>query len=147
MLLKRETKLASALHSLCHALKSAESMAVSVDDLLTHAEASFQRALPPKPGFSKLSNDRLHDLRKAAKRSRYMAESAPRSPRAAAAAGRYETLQASGGKWHDALALTSLSRKDLGSKHALTRRLHSLRSHQHSSFLSSLQEFIETGEL
>ena len=70
-----------------------------------------------------LNEETLHELRKAAKQCRYMAESLPDgSPQAKKLAQRFEYLQEAGGHWHDWLMLEALSARVHGKKSALTQR-------------------------
>lgn len=70
-----------------------------------------------------LNEDTLHELRKAAKQCRYMAESLPDgSPQARKLAQRFEYLQEAGGRWHDWLMLEALAARVHGKKAALTER-------------------------
>ncbi len=70
-----------------------------------------------------LDESTLHELRKAAKQCRYMAESLPDgSPQAKKLAQRFEYLQEAGGSWHDWLMLEELSGRVHGKKAALTER-------------------------
>lgn len=69
--------------------------------------------------------ERLHSLRKAAKRARYMAETAPATPGSdlPEMAKAYEHLQDSGGTWHDGLTLLRSARHYLGRKSLLAEEL------------------------
>ena len=70
-----------------------------------------------------LDEDTLHDLRKAAKQCRYMAESFPKdTPAAKTLASRFEFLQEAGGHWHDWLLLEKLSSRVQGKKAVLSER-------------------------
>ncbi len=73
--------------------------------------------------LQRLNEDTLHELRKAAKQCRYMAESLPDgSPQAKKLAQRFEYLQEAGGRWHDWLMLEALAARVHGKKAALTER-------------------------
>ncbi len=70
-----------------------------------------------------LDEPTLHDLRKAAKQCRYMAESLPEgSSFARKLADRFEYLQEAGGLWHDWVMLEMLSARVHGRKAPLTER-------------------------
>lgn len=70
-----------------------------------------------------LDEEALHDLRKAAKQCRYMAESLPKgSATAERLAERFEYLQEAGGRWHDWLLLEQIASRVHGKKAALTER-------------------------
>ena len=70
-----------------------------------------------------LDEETLHELRKAAKQCRYMAESLPEgSPQAKKLAQRFEYLQEAGGRWHDWLMLEAMSARVHGKKAPLTER-------------------------
>lgn len=70
-----------------------------------------------------LDEETLHDLRKAAKQCRYMAEGLPEgSSTAKKLAQRFEYLQEAGGHWHDWLMLEQMASRVHGKKAALTER-------------------------
>ena len=70
-----------------------------------------------------LDEPTLHDLRKAAKQCRYMAESLPEgSTYAKKLADRFEYLQEAGGLWHDWLMLEEISARMHGKNAPLTQR-------------------------
>lgn len=83
-------------------------------------------------------DDELHQLRKAAKAVRYMAESAKGSARAKALAAKYEALQESGGVWHDWLQLAGESRTIVGRRDPLTRELRERARTHRAGFLRAL---------
>ncbi len=70
-----------------------------------------------------LNEETLHELRKAAKQCRYMAESLPEgSPHARKIAQRFEYLQEAGGRWHDWLMLEAMAAREHGKKAPLAER-------------------------
>ncbi len=78
-----------------------------------------------------LDEPTLHDLRKAAKQCRYMAESLPEgSTYAKKLADRFEYLQEAGGLWHDWLMLEEISARMHGKNAPLTQRY---RNHRDAS--------------
>jgi CHAD domain-containing protein len=110
---KHQAKLTRSLESLLEALDPAKSQTLPATKLGTLAQGWFTRnipseALPDDP-------DQLHSIRKTAKLARYIAETAPksaRSPRKLATA--FESLQQSGGEWHDWLILSAIADDKLG---------------------------------
>jgi CHAD domain-containing protein len=114
---KQQPKLTRTLEALLKALDSAESVTLPATHLrrLTlgwyadHAPAATQR-----------DHSHLHDIRKAAKLARYIAESA-NSPSTRRLVRTFESLQQSGGDWHDWLTLSHIAQRELGSASALTQ--------------------------
>ena len=110
---KRQAKLTRSLESLLEALDPAKSQALPATQLTTLVQDWFlhnapAEAMPDDP-------DQLHALRKTAKLARYIAETAPKSartPRKLAAT--FESLQQSGGEWHDWLILSAIAGDKLG---------------------------------
>lgn len=124
LLAKQQTKATGAAEDLLACLKDAEETALSAADLVAQVEALFSRnRLLADAEPEALSEDELHSVRKAAKASRYLAETLPGSAGAVAAAERFEALQQSGGEWHDALDLLRAAKRFLGKSHALTVQL------------------------
>lgn len=130
-----EQKLAASLRALEVALAPMSEPSLTSASLARSIKAWFVQTaantLKVKPGtapenlrlaIGKLSDDQLHNLRKAAKLCRYMAESAPEGTRLRGTAGQFEAVQEAGGKWHDWLLLAKLSRRFHGSKADLTCR-------------------------
>lgn len=136
---QRQTKLTRALEALLEALAPAESLtlpAARLEQLILDWYA--RRA----PATAKQNHRQLHDTRKAAKLARYMAESA-RSTRTVART--FESLQQSGGDWHDWLTLADIAQHELGDSSPLaqdfTRRSkRSLAAYQRH--LRSLPKFV-----
>jgi CHAD domain-containing protein len=110
---KHQAKLTRSLESLLEALDPAKSQTLPATKLNTLAQDWFTQntpseAIPTDP-------DELHAIRKTAKLARYIAETAPKSartPRKLAAA--FESLQQSGGEWHDWLILSAIADDKLG---------------------------------
>jgi CHAD domain-containing protein len=142
---KHAPQLAEHLESLSKALKPSLNIAVTATPILEFAEAYFARATGRRRKSAKrkdvresIADTKLHELRKAAKMVRYLAESAPRTQHAVALAKRFEAVQDSGGHWHDWLQLSHEARATLGRKHLLTRALAETRNHHRAGFLHSL---------
>ena len=157
LLKAREADIAGALEALVKALKPAEDLQLNASQVVEAAQFEYCRAVkrlrlgrklaqmnaePPaekhKRKAQPLSEDDLHDVRKHAKRVRYMLESAVQARRASTLAKEYEALQESGGHWHDFVELASESRQVLGRKHPLTAVLKQRRRKHHGTFLSAL---------
>lgn len=130
---RQQEKLAASLRTLEQAMKPASGPGIAPQHMGEHIQQWFAgemgRLLQPEKHQRKvktslqrrvaqLDEERLHDLRKAAKLCRYMAESAPEGSPVRAMAEQFETVQEAGGKWHDWLLLAQLSRGYHG-KHAL----------------------------
>ena len=73
--------------------------------------------------LQQMNDGTLHDLRKAAKQCRYMAEGLPEGSSASSKlAERFEYLQQAGGRWHDWLMLEELAARTHGKKAVLAER-------------------------
>jgi CHAD domain-containing protein len=110
---EHQAKLTRTLEALLEALEPANSRTLTATQLTTLARNWFTQALPAK--INPDDPDQLHTIRKHAKLTRYIAETAPKSaptPRKLAAA--FESLQQAGGEWHDWLILSSLADNELG---------------------------------
>jgi CHAD domain-containing protein len=120
---KHQSKLTLAIESLLKALKPVESLTLTSTRLTALTQDWFAQSLPTHSGPDDPNDpDALHTIRKLAKLARYIVETAPKSarnPRKLAAA--FESLQQSGGHWHDWLVLTDLAHNHLGSSSALTQ--------------------------
>lgn len=163
---KREAAVAGALEKLAKGLRPAEDLRLSTTQLIDAAQIDYRRLAKrlrlhrplrngagdgnaensgkanAKGNQKALDDDQLHEIRKAAKAARYMAESAAQSQRAKAVAEDYESLQESGGHWHDWLEVASEARALLGRKHPLTEHLKTRRDRQRVAFVHALQRHI-----
>jgi CHAD domain-containing protein len=87
--------------------------------------------------------DQLHELRKAARDARYLAESALRSTEknspAAHEAAHYRQIQQDVGAWHDYLTLAGAARKYLSSSSPLPPAIDRLRNRHHRSALKTIK--------
>jgi len=142
---KRGLRVMDAFGRLMHVLDKTSSTRFHETPLLNYAEDFVRKAWPPsltskgKAGSSMRTTTRqLHDLRKAAKRARYLAESLPGAARASHTARRFEALQNAGGRWHDELELSKLARKELGKKDDLALYLASRASTLRRTYISKL---------
>lgn len=121
---KRQSEVTSALEELLKALEPVETLALSATDLTKLAERWYRKNLPPEADKKRDDPDYLHSVRKVAKLARYIAENAPESaktPRKLAA--EFESLQQSGGEWHDWMVLEEIAGENVGKSSALTRVL------------------------
>jgi CHAD domain-containing protein len=100
---QKQAKTAAAIELLLTSLAPWETTKLPPTAVLELTEAWFKRRNSLNPE----DEDTLHNIRKAAKLSRYLAESAPGSA-AKAAAARFERIQKAGGHWHDWLQLSKL---------------------------------------
>ncbi len=115
-----------------------------------HPEATQPPPTQPAPGAAHLSADQLHTVRKLAKLARYLGESAapdPQQPKAASphpladVARRFESLQDTGGVWHDALTLAKLARRELGKRDPLSHALAVTRDRALDEYQKNLTSF------
>lgn len=129
---KHQSKLTRALEALLKALAPAESVTISDAQL---AQLTLRWYAHRAPVSAEQDHRQLHNARKAAKLARYIAESAFASPKSAnqkasasihRLARVFESLQESGGEWHDWLTLSQIAHRELGSSsllaQAFTRR-------------------------
>lgn len=149
----REKKIALRLEDLRKAVAPGEEVRLPATAYLdaaavfvrSHAHLSRASRNAPHPApevWAKLSEDELHDLRKAAKLARYMLEPAPSMARTREAGKRFHAVQNAGGHWHDALELARASRRALGRNHSLTVALREGRNRYHGAFLRSLETLL-----
>ena len=121
LLRKRQGKTARAAETLLEALEPVNDFALASPDLLRNADTLLTRdGLLGNTAVAKLNEHELHNVRKAAKKARYLAETLPDDPVLAGAAQRFEQLQEAGGQWHDALELAQAARHHFGKGHLLT---------------------------
>lgn len=121
LLQKHRLQLPLAVEDLLDALAPAQSLSLSAARLTALVEHWYAHP----SGHPAVSDEttHLHGIRKRAKLARYLAESAPKSARAARRlAAHFEKLQEAGGKWHDWLLLRDLSIAELGDSATLPRR-------------------------
>lgn len=134
---RQQEKLAASLRTLEQAMKPASGPGIAPQQMGEHIQQWFagemRRLLLPEKRqrktkatlqtrVARLDEEHLHDLRKAAKLCRYMAESAPEGSPVRALAEQFEAVQEAGGKWHDWLLLARLSRGYHGKQAPLTTR-------------------------
>jgi CHAD domain-containing protein len=112
---KHQATLPRALETLLQALAPAESLALSAASLAQLILDWYARSAPTT---AEQNHRQLHDTRKAAKLARYLAESAP-STRTLART--FESLQQSGGNWHDWLTLSNIAQHELGDSSPLAQ--------------------------
>jgi CHAD domain-containing protein len=114
---KHQSKLTRALEALLKALDPAESLTIPATHL---SQLTLGWYTDHVPLATQRDHRRLHDIRKAAKLARYIAESA-NSPATHRLARTFESLQQSGGDWHDWLTLSRIAHRELGSASPLTQ--------------------------
>ncbi|HMF64516.1 MAG TPA: CHAD domain-containing protein [Edaphobacter sp.] len=118
---KHQSKLALTLESLLEALAPAERLSLTPTQLTHLTQSWFTRNIPSTHD----DPDQLHTIRKTAKLARYIAETAPNSARTARkVAASFESLQQSGGEWHDWLILAAIAEDHLGKSSPLTQTFH-----------------------
>ena len=120
---KHQRKLTRSLEKLLKAFAPAESFTLSISQL---SELTIRWYVHHVPAIAE-GSDQLHTIRKSGKMARYMAESAIKSaPPTRRLAQTFESLQQSGGEWHDWLTLSEIAKDELGSSsllaQAFTRR-------------------------
>ena len=121
----QQQKLAASLRALEQAMKPASVPAITPEAMAERIQQWFSGEIrklltPERKGrkakvslqtrVAQLDEEALHNLRKAAKLCRYMAESAPDDSPVRATAEQFEAVQEAGGKWHDWLLLARLSK-------------------------------------
>lgn len=114
---KHQPKLTIALEDLLKALAPAESLTVSAPRLAELTLDWYSHHVPATAEDS----DQLHAIRKSAKLARYMAESAGDSQPTRQLARTFESLQQSGGEWHDWLTLANIGRREFGGSSRLSQ--------------------------
>lgn len=114
---KHQAKLTRNLEALLEALAPAESLSISAEYL---AKLALDWYVRNAPAAAKQNHRQLHDVRKAAKLARYISESAGSTP-ARRLARTFESLQQSGGNWHDWLTLSGIAHDELGDTSTLTQ--------------------------
>ena len=137
LLTKRQRKISTRLESLLAALEPAETLKLTTTVLLQGVERDFH-------GIHALiirhpSDEHLHSIRKAAKLARYQAELAPRSPIARRTAKFYQSLQESGGHWHDWLELAVSVSEQLGEDHPTATHFTDLRDRHLAIYREQLE--------
>jgi len=118
---KQQAKLTRALEDLLEALAPAESLALPAERLAALALDWYARTAP---AAARQNHRQLHSTRKAAKLARYIAESAASTSTRSSArtlARTFESLQQSGGEWHDWLTLSDIARHKLGGSSRLAQ--------------------------
>lgn len=129
---RRSRSISRKLERLMSALDAAEPTEISAAQLAELTRAWFRTNMPNTDDIT--SVDSLHSVRKAAKLARYIAESAvgsggtqirgkPGGRGVMDLASEFESLQQSGGDWHDLLTLSAIARHELGKRDPLTMEL------------------------
>ncbi len=128
---RRSPSISRQLEKLMSKLESAEAAEIPSAELEKLTRAWFRTNMPHADDIT--SVDDLHSVRKAAKLARYIAESAAsgggqrkgkaRGQSVPDLAGEFESMQQSGGNWHDLLMLSAVARHELGKRDPLTREL------------------------
>jgi CHAD domain-containing protein len=135
---KHQSKLALTLESLLKALAPAERLSLTATQLAHLTQSWFTHNTPS----SSDDPDQLHTIRKTAKLARYIAETAPKSARRARKlAASFESLQQSGGEWHDWLILASFAQHHLGKSSPLAQTLHRQCRTSLTTYRNHLQTF------
>jgi CHAD domain-containing protein len=132
-----QSKLARALEELLKTLEPIESVTIPATHLVRltlswyadHASSATQR-----------DHRQLHDVRKAAKLARYIAESA-NAPASIRLARSFESLQQAGGDWHDWLTLSRIARRELGPASTLAQSFAGRCERSLSKYLTQLKAF------
>ena len=118
-----QPRLARRLQKLLDALEPAEALALPPARLAELTRDWYRHHTPTHSEAEATDDpDHLHAIRKTAKLARYIAEGASDGASSAETrklAADFESLQQSGGTWHDLLTLAAVSRKHLGRKSPL----------------------------
>jgi CHAD domain-containing protein len=134
---KHQPKLTLALEALLKALASAESFTLSAPRLVQLTLDWYTHNIPATAEDS----DQLHTIRKSAKLARYMAESAiGLSQSTRKLAQTFESLQQSGGEWHDWFTLADIARRELGKSSPLSQSF----AQRREQFLTAYRQHLET---
>ena len=128
LLLKQQAKISLSLEDLLQRLEPAESVALTPAQISGLTRDWYIHNTPVSEPTNAGDADHLHAIRKSAKLARYIAESAspvstlkvPVRTKATQMAQQFESLQQSGGTWHDLLTLSGIARKHLGKRSSLT---------------------------
>ncbi|MEO6911219.1 MAG: CHAD domain-containing protein [Edaphobacter sp.] len=119
---KHQPKLALILEGLLEALAPAEALALPVANV---AQLTLHWYVRNCPATAKQDHHQLHDIRKVAKLARYIVELALPATKAPTPVRRlaraFESLQQSGGNWHDWATLSNIARRELGPSSPLTQ--------------------------
>jgi CHAD domain-containing protein len=117
---RHQPKLARHLESLLKALTPAESFTLSATHL---AQLVLHWYAHNIPATAKQNHRHLHGIRKTAKLARYIIESANPGARSSPyrLARAFESLQQSGGEWHDWLTMSDIAHRELGSSSSLVQ--------------------------
>ncbi|WP_348267959.1 CHAD domain-containing protein [Edaphobacter paludis] len=132
---KHQSKLDRHLKALLEMLTSAQSLAIPAEHLiqLTLDWYAHQTSAPIHR-----NHRQLHDIRKAAKLARYIIESAG-SASTRHLALTFESLQKSGGDWHDWHTLSRIARRELSSSSSLTQSFTHRREKSLAEYQSQLK--------
>jgi CHAD domain-containing protein len=138
-------KLLHALDKLETALAPARGVSTNAAEIDRIAREHFHRTAARSTHHSlKVSPDKLHDIRKSAKLTRYLAEFAEGAPRSKVAhtAQRFHTVQEKIGAWHDWILLTKFARKYFGDDHALCKALQEREQRSHAAALRAAAKLL-----
>ena len=118
-----QRKLPKRINALLSALDPAEKTAIPETKLTALVREWYRKQAEPFGDSGTDDPERLHGVRKVAKLARYLAETAPEgASRAHGLAERFESIQESGGQWHDWMILSEVAAGELGEAAALPQR-------------------------
>jgi CHAD domain-containing protein len=139
---RRQSYLARTLEKILNVLEPIEGLSLSATGLASLTQRWFADHTPPEPRQRADDPDYLHSIRKVAKLTRYIAENAPKqAKRPRSLVESFESLQQSGGEWHDWLVLSEIAEDRFGKSSPLTKAL-SERSHTAlGAYRRHLQDF------
>lgn len=143
VLKKRQSEVTLALEELLEALVPVEKFALTATQLTELAESWYRKNVPRETPKTKDDPEYLHTIRKVAKLARYIAENAPenaKTPRRLAE--EFESLQQSGGEWHDWLVLEEIARESVGKASPLTKVLAQRNRRSLAAYRRHLEEFL-----
>lgn len=124
VLKKRQSQVTRVLEDLLKALEPLEKFSLSSMELTALTERWYRGNVPQETAGAEDDPDYLHGIRKVAKLARYIAENAPKNAkRPRKLAEEFESLQQSGGEWHDWMVLAEIARDKVGGSSALTKAL------------------------
>ncbi|GGG63960.1 CHAD domain-containing protein [Edaphobacter dinghuensis] len=117
---KHQAKLIRALENILETLAPVESLNLATEELAALARDWYARNAPA--AAAEQNHRQLHSTRKAAKLARYISESATATS-TRSLARTFESLQQSGGTWHDWLTLSDIAHRRLGDSSRLTQTI------------------------
>ncbi len=146
-------RVVARLEALLEVLAPAGGCSVPAGELAAISQGWFVEHAPAATDVEPDDTERLHEIRKAAKIARYLAEGATSDDERAgneaaaspgegadvvAVAGSFEQVQQAGGEWHDLVLLAEIARKRLGASSPLVSGAERARDEARSAYQREL---------